>query len=98
MAKGWQPIIDVDSGSPISYYAALREGRQKCCGNTCEGLQQILRDAAFAPGVQKEVNIQKKPWQSADLQDLLRRRRDCGTAVDRKEISKSIQNLSRFSS
>ena len=58
-------------------------------------LEGILLDATHTEGVQVPIEVERKPWQSAQLQRLIGERRAASTAPDRRRISKSIQKEMR---
>ena len=92
--RGWQPNIDAD-GVASKYEEVLR-GKLVHEGNMeVESIDKLMYEAATSPGVSVQVAVHSKPWQSEELQDLIRKRHLCTTSGERTSISKLIQKVSR---
>ena len=65
--------------------------------DTCkpEILESILHEAAISPNVSEPSRYRSKPWDEPEVQDLLRKRREAATPIQRKTISKTIQKVLR---
>ena len=55
----------------------------------------ILLEAVHTEGIQVPMEVQKKPWQSVELQRLIVERRIAPTALSRRMISKDVQKETR---
>ena len=79
----------------FKYVEVLRENLDQNNTMSEEDISKVMYAAATSPGVLLEVPVTRKPWQSEEIQDLLRKRRLCTTSTERTDISKSIQKMSR---
>ena len=92
--KGWRPILDTD-GNATNFQLALSQQLVVVDTLKPEGIEQALHNAATTPNVSKASYDRTKPWDSIEIQSLLKQRRECTTAVGRRNVSKTIQKVSR---
>ena len=60
-----------------------------------ETMEKIILDAIVSPDVPVQVDEHQKPWQSKEIQELIRKRRLCINSRERAFISKQIQKSTR---
>ena len=84
-----------DAGIPKHFQVAISE--LLVDKDTCkpEVLESILYQAAIAPGASEISRDCNKPWDTPEVQALLRQRREAGSSEQRKHISKTIQKVLR---
>ena len=93
--KKWRPILDPD-GNASRYLAALRGKLELHQDTRMESMEKVLYEAAISPGVRTEVVDERKPWQSEEIQELIRKRRLYNNnPAERSTISKNIQKTAR---
>ena len=73
----------------------LREKLVQDVSVSVETINKAMYEAATSPGVSLEAPSKLKPWQSEEIQDLIRKRHVCTTVRERISISKWIQKKSR---
>ena len=92
--KGWCPELDAESNA-TKYCEVLDAALGEKSKNTLETLQKDMNDAATTPGVRVQLQSHQKPWQSLEVQELIRKRRMSNTSRERASISKAIQKCIR---
>lgn len=68
---------------------------QSAIGSGMEHLEKVLCQAGIAPGVQLIAQESCKPWQSEEIKALIQERQNCNLFVERRRISKLIQQSTR---
>ena len=63
--------------------------------STCQGIQEAITGAAFTEGVQAEVPVREKPWRIVEVMSLVDKRRHVSGQIERTQISKLIQKVTR---
>jgi len=84
-----------EEGLPKHFQVALSELSVEKDICKPEVLESILYQAAIAPGASEISQDCSKPWDTPEVQALLRQRREAGSSEQRKDISKSIQKVLR---
>ena len=81
--KGWKPRLNHD-GIPKQFQDAVVD--QCIDKDTCkpEILESILHEAAISPNVSEPSRYRSKLWDEPEVQDLLRKRREAATPIQRK--------------
>ena len=92
--KGWRPVLDSD-GNAIQFQLELFQQLVVMGTAKPEILEQALYNAGTAPNVSKTSRDRTKPWDTHEMQGLLKQRRECVTAAERRDLSKTIQKVSR---
>lgn len=91
--KGWCPQLDL-TGKPSKYHELLQIPLVDEAPSL-QTLEKIIYDAATGPDVPIQAEVRQKPWQSEEIQALIRKRRLCNTSQERASISKQIQKSTR---
>lgn len=92
--KKWRPTLNPD-GTASKYHETLRGKLELHQDTNMESMEKVLYEAAICPGIRIEVADEKKPWQSEELQELIRKILLCTNPIERSDISKTIQKISR---
>ena len=92
--KNWVPKLDVQ-GDSSEYQNALDVRLEGTPPKTFDEIAVIMRDAGEICGASIKKSRVEKPWKSDALKSLLLQRRMSESQMEKKEISKAIQKLSR---
>ena len=89
--KGWRPDIDLQSKQPSEYHDALSSHLENNRVCTCHGIQEAIIGAAFTEGVQAELQVRQKPWQTEEVLLLIDRRRHASSQTVGRTIEVLIK-------